>query len=512
MLTKTHVRVLLGALFSGLAMGLAFDPFAWAPLVLLGVGYLTWLISQRPMKETFGLGYLAGLVLMAVNSAGVHTLGIWIAVVLIAFMALWIGLIAVCTKLLQELPYWPLWVACAWSAIEFAYSRVPLGGFGWARLAFTTPDTPIASYLPLIGAGGVSWVVAFLGTLCAYAAINTNPRKLGTVTALVITIILGGLAASARPLAAGGELVTIGMVQGNVDGTAGAHAMGYARSVTNNHFSETVTLMARARTSTLEGNTQLPPDFLLWPENSTDYDPNYDEQTHERLMQTYEISGLPILVGAITKGPGEGERQTTAMWWTSEGEQVRYSKRNLVPFGEYTPLKSIIQRVFPITQQVGSQSVPGEGTGVLDVQFPNGRELKIGTIICYELAFDSTMYDVVRYGAEIVTVQSNNGTYLGTLQPSQQFAITRVRAMEFEREIAVSTTSGISGLIGVRGEILDITNEHESASRAYSVPIREGVSLGVRIGPIWELTATLLALAASLLALKSAFSTRLKLR
>lgn len=512
MLTRTRLRVYLGALLSGLALGLAFDPFAFAPLVLVGVGYLTWLIHQRSMKEAFGIGYLAGLVLMTFNSAGVHTLGIWIAAVLIAFMALWIGLVAVLTKLLQNLPLWPLWVACAWSAIEFLYSRIPLGGFGWARLAYTTLDTPIASYLPLIGAGGVSWMVALLGALCAYFVIDTILWRRVTVVCLATIIVLGGVAASQRPLAQGGDLVTVGVVQGNVDGTSGAHAMGYARSVTNNHFSETITMMARSQTGTIEGNTQLAPDFLLWPENSTDYDPNYDAQTYERLMQTYEISGLPILVGAITRGPGEGERQTTAMWWTSDGEQVRYSKRNLVPFGEFTPFKSIIQRIFPITQQVGSQSVPGEGPGVLPVQLPDGRDLKIGTIICYELAFDSTMYDVVKNGADIVAVQSNNGTYLGTMQPSQQFAITRVRALEFEREIVVSTTSGVSGLIGARGEILDITNERESASRSYSVPVRDGVSLGVRVGPIWELASTILAVAVSVLALMITFSTRIKLR
>ena len=44
-------------------------------------------------------------------------------------------------------------------------------------------------------------------------------------------------------------------------------------------------------------------------------------------------------------------------------------------------------------------------------------------------------------------VQSNNATYGGTGQIEQQFAITRARAMESRREIAVATTNSVSGFI-----------------------------------------------------------------
>ena len=44
--------------------------------------------------------------------------------------------------------------------------------------------------------------------------------------------------------------------------------MGRARSVTNNHLSETINLMTQARLG-----QAAEPDFMLWPENSTDIDP-----------------------------------------------------------------------------------------------------------------------------------------------------------------------------------------------------------------------------------------------
>ena len=61
--------------------------------------------------------------------------------------------------------------------------------------------------------------------------------------------------------------MNVGIVQGNVPGR-GIEALGRMRSVTNNHLSETVNLMTRVRL----GQAAVP-DFILWPENSTDIDP-----------------------------------------------------------------------------------------------------------------------------------------------------------------------------------------------------------------------------------------------
>ena len=51
-------------------------------------------------------------------------------------------------------------------------------------------------------------------------------------------------------------------------------------------------------------------------------------------------------------------------------------------------------------------------------------------------------------------VQSNNATYGGTGQIEQQFAITRARAMEARREIAVATTNSVSGFIDRDGRVV----------------------------------------------------------
>ena len=169
--------------------------------------------------------------------------------------------------------------------------------------------------------------------------------------------------------------------------------MGRARSVTNNHLSETVDLMTRARLGQVAE-----PDFLLWPENSTDIDPTRDPVTRQTVEAAADIAGRPILVGAVMQGPGEDERQTTALWWEpGRGPVARYDKRNLVPFGEWIPFRDQLLPVVPILAQVGAQSVPGTSPGVLNVEVA-GQRLTVGDVICFELAYDQTVYEAVRGG------------------------------------------------------------------------------------------------------------------
>jgi len=280
----------------------------------------------------------------------------------------------------------------------------------------------------------------------------------------------------------------VGIVQGNIPGR-GIEALGRARSVTNNHLSETIYLMTRVRLGELPQ-----PDFLLWPENSTDIDPRFDTPTQVTVQAATEVADRPILVGAVLSGPGDDERQTAALWWDPvRGVLASYAKRNLVPFGEWIPFRRQLLPLVPILKEVGAQSVPGTRPGVLDVSAA-GRSLKVGDVICFELAYDKTVYDVVRGGAQVIMVQSNNATYGGTGQIEQQFAITRARAMEARREIAVATTNSVSGFIDRDGQVVERTSEFTASGMVVKMPLRTALTPAIRIAPWFERGLALVAL------------------
>ena len=486
------------SLAAGVLLALAFQPYGLWFTAPGGVGLLCWLSRQGRLRHAVGSGFLAGLVQYAMTVSFEYVVGWWLPLLLVPVLALWVGLVAAVQHLVQRLRLWPLWAAAAWTAAEAGAQRFPLGGFAWDRLGFTAADAPFGGFLWVLGAAGTGFVVALTGTvlLAACDLLRAGrPRRARALvpTALALLLLVGGGALRAVPVRGPDEgEVTIAVVQGGVDGSAGPRTTGYARSVTDNHVSETIMAMARARTG-----LDPMPDLVLWPENSTDMDPNNDQRTRELIDRARAIAGRPILVGAVTDGPGAGERQTTALWWTAVGETSRYAKRNAVPFGEYTPMKRLVLALVPMARQVGRQTVPGTGPGVVEGDLGDGRRLAVGDIICYELAFDSTVYDTERAGGRVVTVQSNNATYSGTMQPYQQFSITRVRAMEMRREIVVSTTSSYSGLIGADGSVLARSAPDTAYARSFTVPLRSGLTPAMTVGPLSEgVCAALAALGA----------------
>jgi apolipoprotein N-acyltransferase len=242
------------------------------------------------------------------------------------------------------------------------------------------------------------------------------------------------------------------------------------------------------------------PDFLLWPENSTDIDPTVDPITRRTVQAAAEVADRPILVGAVMQGPGPDERQTAALWWDPErGVLARYDKQNLVPFGEWIPFRAQLLPLIPLLQKVGAQSVAGTRPGVLDVRAA-GRPIKIGDAICFELAYDRTIYSAITGGAQVMMVQSNNATYGGTGQIEQQFAITRARAMETRREIAVATTNSVSGFITRDGAVAIRTHEFTAQSMVVEMPLRNALTPAIRVAPWLERGLALVAVLACLAA------------
>lgn len=492
-------------LATGALIALGWQSSMLWPATLVGLALLCRMLvrldPRMPLHSAAALGWWAGLGQGIVALGWVHVIGWYVVPPLLALMACWTALLALVVHASHRWTRSP-WLlagltACAWSLAEYGAARIPFGGFGWLRLGYTMVDSPLSGLLPLVGVAGLGWATALLGSLAGVAA-SRRPRPapllswLAIAVSLLLASLAGGHVSPGRTVDS--TPVRVGMVQGNLDGSGGPEAMGYARSITDNHVSQTVALMARSRSG-----LDPMPDFVLWPENSTDVDPTLDAQTHELITRASTVAGRPILVGAVMAGPGQDERQTSALWWTPEGRvAARYDKRNLVPFGEWIPLRRQLLPVLPVLRQVGAQSVPGTTPGVMSVELPDGRPLALGDVVCFELAWDRTVHDTVRHGAQVLVSQSNLGTYTGTAQPRQQYTITRARAMEMRRELVVATTNSYSGLVLPDGTVEGLTVPRTAAARTFAVPMREGLTPAMHLAAPMEALAAALAAASAL--------------
>lgn len=466
---------------AGVVASLGFAPLGQWVLLLLAVGALSALIVTSPrLRVSFAVGLCFGLGFMGVSLRWMSAIFVEAMLGLVVMEALFYAVLGMLIHAVATSRWWPVLAAAAWSLVEFGFSHVPFNGFPWMRLGYAVIDSPLAGWLPLVGVPGATFLVALAGQALARSVLGRTGRRPFLVSVAVTAAVVVVGVVTPRLLADQRDgTIEVGYVQGNIPG-GGIYGLGEPRTTTRNHLAETLRLRDRVRAGEVAA-----PAFVVWPENGTDADPFLDAPTKELVDQARAALGVPLLVGSITDGPGANERQTASLWYDPRrGVTARYDKRNIVPFGEWVPYRDVLEPLFPVVAYVGAQSVAGTTPGVLDVT-AGGGPLKVGTMVCYDVAFDGTVHDTVTAGGEVLLVQSSNAMYLGTDQVAQQFAITRARAAELHREILVVTTSGLSGLIEADGSVAFVLPEHQPASGVVAMPRRHTITPAVQVsGPL----------------------------
>lgn len=477
------------AILTGVATALGFQPYGWWPLVPFGVAGLTLVVlAARRVRGATGLGLAWGVGFLLLGIGWMQVIFVQAMVGLVLVEALFYALLGALVKVAARTPWWPLLAAGCWTAIEFTYSRFPFNGFGWMRLGYAMVDSPLAWVLPLTGVAGLSFLTALIGQGIAWLLAGFSRRRAVVAGATLAVIGLLAAAGTLVPVGAQTGSVNVGWVQGGAPG-GGVYGIGGPRTTTRNHLAEAVRLREK-----IDAGQVPQPDFVVLPENTTDMDPYRDAQTNALVRAMSAQLAVPMLFGVILDGPGADERQTASLWWDpQQGETARYVKRGIVPFGEWVPLRSLLLPLIPELAFVGPQSIPGTKPGAVPVILPDGRSLTIGVMVCYDLVYDDFAYDTVRHGGQVEVVQSSNAMYQGTGQIEQQFAITRVRAMELRREVLVVTTSGVSGEINADGSVAFTAPDHIGASGVVTLPERSGLTPATWLASPLELALTVLA-------------------
>ncbi len=473
------------AVVAGVGAGVSFEPLGLAYLLPVAVALFTLACRGRSLRGGFAVGALFGTSFLLTLLPWLQVIGTDAWILLSVFEGLFYGLLGLGAVAVTRLSWWPLWTACLWVGVELLRGSVPFGGFPWGRLAYASVDTPVAPLFAYTGSAGATFAVALVGTVLAWAVLcvrRTPARAVGAVAGAGLLASVG----SAFPLNSPDPeedlgSVRVAAVQGNVPGE-GMDAFSERRAVLDNHVAATKALAAR-----VDSGETAAPSLVIWPENSTDISPFADPSVYADISDAVDAVGVPVLVGAMVDGAEPDEVLNQGIVWSpSTGPGERYSKRHPVPFGEYIPFRDLLSEYVGRLEQIPRDMTPGTEPGLLEM---NGT--LVGDVICFEVAYDDLVRDVVRGGAEVVVVQTNNATYMGTGQVEQQFAISRLRAIESNRFVVVAATNGISGIIDPQGEVVERAAIRTREVLVDSVQLPEGLTAGVRFGTWVE---TILAL------------------
>ncbi len=466
---------LLGALTSGLLLDLAFPPHDLWWLAPISVALLTAVLRGQTVRRGAWLGYVHGLGFFVPLLVWAGTIAgplAWFALALME--AGFLALLGAATVLVTRLPGWPVWVAAVWVGEEALRDRLPFGGFPWGRLAFSQGHTLLTPLASLGGAPLVTFGVAALGT-----ALITRPRPAVLLAPTLFVLAL------ALPVPTGGASVRVAVVQGNVP-RLGLPLAEQQSAVLRNHVEATKDLAAAVR-----AGTQPAPDVVIWPENSSDLDPYTDLEARAYIDAAVRDIGVPVLVGAVTDGPGRFVSNRGIVWDPVTGAGPSYVKRHPVPFGEYIPLRSLVRRITKKVDLVPNDFARGTSPGVL----PLGP-VRIADVICFEVAYDGVVRDAITGGGRLLVVQTNNATFGRSGETTQQLAMSRLRAVEHGRSVVVAATSGVSAVIAPDGRLQHVTKIFTRDVTVQTVSLRDGRTLATRLGAWPELFMSLLAFGA----------------
>ena len=472
---------MLLALLSGVLLDLAFPPHDLWWLAPVSVALLTATLRGQSVRRGVWLGYLHGLGFFVPLLFWAGTIAGPLAWLALAFMeAVFLGVLGGATAAVTRLRSWPLWVPLLWVGQEALRDRLPFGGFPWGRLAFSQGHTLLT---PLAAVGGAP--VLTLGVAAVGVTLCTRPR-VGVLLGPLLAVV-----ALAVPVPVGGEVVNVAVIQGNVP-RLGLPLEAQQSAVLRNHVQATKDLAADVR-----AGRALKPALVIWPENASDLDPYTDAGAAALIDDAVRDIGVPVLVGAVTDGPGRFISNRGIVWDPVTGAGPSYVKRHPVPFGEYIPLRSTVRLITKKVDLVAHDFARGNKPGVLQV-----GPVRIGDVICFEVAYDGVVRDVVTGGGRLLVVQTNNATFGRSGETSQQLAMSRVRAVEHGRSVVVAATSGISAVIAPDGRLQHVTSILTRDVTVQPVVLRSAQTLASRVGLWPEVALSLLALGAALVGLR----------
>ncbi len=149
-----------------------------------------------------------------------------------------------------------------------------------------------------------------------------------------------------------------------------------------------------------------------------------------------------------------GDIYNSAFYINAQGVCQEYRKIHLVPFGEYMPMRSVVERLNDMAKLVRDIK-PGSSYKVFNTpKDTRGLTGKFSTIICFESSDSALVGKMVRNGARMIVVITNDAWFGDTAAIMQHFRITRMRAVEYGIPIIQAANTGVSGIIGSSGKVI----------------------------------------------------------
>lgn len=414
----------------------------------------------------FPLGFLAPLPLIWILTRGGFRFGLLVGIGFFAVHLLWLP---------ESFGEW----FGPWGVAIFI-PLILIKALMWAAVFGLTRGRPLAriggwvllEYLTSLGDLAFPW--GFMG----YALVDAPGRvlaSLGGVYLLSLVVLLTALALSGRMYWAGAVwallwLVPLPLPEGDQTALLAQANIDPRKKFEGISVDQLYVDMTREG---LQKNPQV--QVVVWPETAV-----------------YQfMPELPALLGQRELISGFETGSTNRVVRYMDGQVTGfYDKNRLVPFGERFPWRAQFQPLYSFI--FGALGLGEVGDRPAGTGYPLlGR---FGAFICYESVFPSVARILVRSGAEVLELGSNDGWYGPTFGGLQHFQMGRLRAVETGRWLLRAGNNGVTAIIDPYGRVRAHIPQHRREVLVGQFAYLKGQTLYVRLGDWAVLLAGVLLL------------------
>jgi apolipoprotein N-acyltransferase len=288
---------------------------------------------------------------------------------------------------------------------------------------------------------------------------------------LVAAVAIGGVfRVSTGQLTAAGEVLRVGLLQGNVEQDVKWN-QAYREPILRRYLDLSRQAIGAGA------------NIVIWPEASMPFLFESEVTAAEPVRRLAAQTHTPFIIGTdIVAGSLNGAVPTvynSAVLVGADGRsRATYSKMLLVPFGEYVPFRKLLFFVNRLVESVNDFS-PGKEPVVFDV-----GGARVSVAICYESIYPWLSRAFVGRGSELLTVITNDAWFGRSSAAYQHFEMGAMRAVEEGRYLVRAANTGISGAVDPYGRVITKTALFEPAAVTVDVRLLRARTIYSRAGDV----------------------------
>jgi len=373
-----------------------------------------------------------------------------------------------------------LTVSSWWCILEWIRSWM-FSGLPWNFAAVSQwKNIPIIQIAEFTGVYGVSFLILYVNTALFLSmgilrkAISTGKQCRPVPFFSAVVLVLFSVLIGAKSLLSYSQnnnknlrlkKISIAIIQANIS-QCRFPKPGMAEFALNEHIK--LSQMAAV----------LKPDLIAWPETAVPV--SYISGDNLGFLYRYKVGKLiaetkiPLIFGTLDYemkssdiGMDDDYDEFNSVYFLNNKAKIvdKYSKRHLVPFGEYTPLGEY----YPEMKKklgMGRDLTPGKKFTLFELK----KDIVAGSLICYEDIFPEISREFVLRGANLLMVFSNDAWYPTSSEPEQHLANSIFRAVENRRVMVRVGNNSCSCLVLPNGKIADSVSVDENNGKILLKP------------------------------------------